>query len=511
MNRNTVLAIGLSAIVILAFQVFFAPKPAPQAQATQTETTQTNETATAAQASAEDIQPAVIEEAQAQEPLVLKTFDVTTDYVNYTFNENTGNIRDAVINRYHGRELNGIGFSSENSDVIIADVPFITAYSSDVKKTNGTTTVTFTGVQGDIVLTKTYTIADDSYLIKSKVVMSNTGDKTVSIPLSTGVGADATNGFESDRYSFQGPLMFDGKRLKKEKADKVKEDVVVNKPMWVGYMSKYYMIGIAQDYDKGVISAVGNSATVTGKKEVKLNPGARETIEFTVFAGPKEYDLLKSYDLKFEKSIDFGIFSFLAIPMLKFLKIIYGVVHNYGVAIILLTLVIKLVTFPLTQKSMVSMKKMSSLQPKMQELKEKYKGDKEKLNAANMELYKKEGVNPLGGCLPMVLQIPIFFALYKSLLLSIELQGAPFFLWITDLSLKDPYYISPVLMGVTMFLQQRMTPSTATDELQKKIFTFMPLIFTFLFLTFPAGLVVYWLTNNVLSIAQQYFINKKLA
>jgi YidC/Oxa1 family membrane protein insertase len=147
----------------------------------------------------------------------------------------------------------------------------------------------------------------------------------------------------------------------------------------------------------------------------------------------------------------------------------------------------------------------------MAEIKEKYKGDKEKTNQATMELYKKEGVNPLGGCLPMILQIPIFFALYKSLLLAIELQGAPFVLWITDLSLKDPYYITPVIMGGTMFLQQKMTPNTATDELQKKIFMFMPLIFTFVFLNFPSGLVVYWLTNNILTIAQQYVINKKLA
>ncbi len=195
--------------------------------------------------------------------------------------------------------------------------------------------------------------------------------------------------------------------------------------------------------------------------------------------------------------------------MLQFLNIINGVVHNFGLAIILLTLAIKIVTFPLTQKSMVSMKKMSTLQPKMQALREKYKGDKELLNKANMELYKQEGVNPLGGCLPMLLQIPIFFALYKTLLLAIELQGAPFMLWIADLSLKDPYYITPVLMGATMFLQQKMTPSTVTDPLQKKIFTYMPLVFTFLFLTFPAGLVIYWLTNNVLTIAQQYVINKK--
>jgi YidC/Oxa1 family membrane protein insertase len=420
-------------------------------------------------------------------------------------------MREAVINRYHGRDLENVGFKSGSTDVFVADVPFISVYRSDVKKSNGVTTVTFTGEQGDIVVNKVYEIKDDSYLIKGKLIITNTGDKTVSIPLSSGIGANAVDGFESDRYSFQGPLLFDGKRLKKEKAEKVDKDLVFEKPVWVGYMSKYFMIGVEQDYDKAVMAPKNGSASIMGAKEYKVNPGARETVEFSLFAGPKEYDLLKSYGLKLEKAIDFGIFAFIAIPMLKFLKIIYGVVQNYGVAIILLTIVIKLITFPLTQKSMVSMKKMSSLGPKMAEIKEKYKGDKEKTNQATMELYKKEGVNPLGGCLPMILQIPIFFALYKSLLLAIELQGAPFVLWITDLSLKDPYYITPVIMGGTMFLQQKMTPNTATDELQKKIFMFMPLIFTFVFLNFPSGLVVYWLTNNILTIAQQYVINKKLA
>lgn len=510
MNRNTVLAIGLSAVVILVFQFFFAPKPAPQTQTPQTTTEQTVQDSKPAQ-TAEEVEAVKIEEAAPAETVVLETFDVDTKYVKYTFNDNTGNMREAVVNRYHGRDLTDVGFKSNNEDVFVADVPFISAYRSDVKKSNGKTTITFTGEQGDIVVTKVYEIMDDSYLIKGKIIINNTGDKTVSVPVASGIGANAVDGFEGDRYSFQGPLMFDGKRLKKEKAEKVDEDVVVNNPVWVGYMSKYFMIGVAQDYDKGVISPKNGSASITGAKEYKVNPGSKEVVEFSLFAGPKEYELLKSYNVKFEKSIDFGIFSFIAIPMLKFLKIIYGVVQNYGLAIILLTVVIKLITFPLTQKSMVSMKKMSSLSPKMQAIKEKYKGDKEKTNQATMELYKKEGVNPLGGCLPMVLQIPIFFALYKTLLLAIELQGAPFALWITDLSLKDPYYITPVIMGGTMFLQQKMTPNTATDELQKKIFMFMPLIFTFVFLNFPAGLVVYWLTNNILTIAQQYVINKKLA
>ncbi|PLX70899.1 MAG: preprotein translocase YidC [Denitrovibrio sp.] len=509
MNRNTVLAIGLSAIVILVFQFFFAPQAPVQTESRQlTEQIQTTDQP-AETSPAEPVE--VLEQTTDVAPIEMKTFDVKTDYVDYSFNEVTGNIKSAIVNYYHGRKLEGVGFSSGASDVVFTNVPFITAYKSEVKKNNGTTTVTFTGSQGEVVVTKKYIINENDYLIKGAVTFTNTGERTLSVPFRSGIGQNAVDGFEGDRYTFQGPLMFDGKRLKKEKAEKVDKNIVVENPEWVGYMSKYFLVAVAQDYESGVFSPKGNSAETAGLTELKLNPGDRQEIKFSVFAGPKEYDLLKSYDIKFEKSINFGIFSFIAIPMLKFLKMIYGVVGNYGFAIILLTFVIKLITFPLTQKSMVSMKKMSSLGPKMAEIKEKYKGDKEKMNAANMELYKKEGVNPLGGCLPMLLQIPVFFALYKTLLLSIELQGAPFIFWITDLSLKDPYYITPVVMGATMFLQQKMTPSTATDELQKKIFTFMPLIFTFLFLTFPSGLVVYWLTNNVLTIAQQYVINKKLA
>jgi len=507
MNKNTILAIGLSAIVILGFQVFFAPKPAVQNQTAPAEKTEIVKEADQAETA-----PAVkIEPARDKAPAVLETFDVETSQVRYTFNSNTGNLKEVLIKKYNGHNLEDVSFTSKVDDVLFTDLPFISVYQSDVKKNNGTTLVVFTGAQEDVVVTKSYEINEGNYLINGKLTVTNTGDKTVSVPFSSGIGTDATQNFEDDRYTFQGPLMFNGKKLKKKSPEKVDEKITESNPLWVGFMSKYFMIAVAQDFDTASIAPKAESAYIAGSKELKINPSDRQELKFSAFAGPKEYDMLKSYKLKLEKSIDFGIFSFIAIPMLKFLKIIYGVVQNYGVAIILLTFVIKLITFPLTQKSMVSMKKMSALQPKMQEIKDKYKGDKELTNKATMEMYKKEGVNPLGGCLPMLLQIPIFFALYKTLLLAIELQGAPFFLWITDLSLKDPYYITPVLMGATMFLQQKMTPSTATDELQKKIFTYMPVVFTFLFLTFPAGLVIYWLTNNVLTIAQQYVINKKLA
>jgi YidC/Oxa1 family membrane protein insertase len=207
-------------------------------------------------------------------------------------------------------------------------------------------------------------------------------------------------------------------------------------------------------------------------------------------------------------AVDFGFFGFLARPLLHVLKFFYGFLHNYGLAIILLTVIIKLIFWPLTQKSYTSMKGMQKLQPQMQKLREKYKNDKQRLNVELMNLYKEHRVNPLGGCLPMLVQIPVFFALYKTLLISIELRHAPFFLWIADLSAKDPYYVTPLLMGASMFVQQKLTPSTM-DPMQAKLFLAMPIVFTVLFLNFPAGLVLYWLVNNLLTIGQQYLIYRQ--
>jgi YidC/Oxa1 family membrane protein insertase len=207
------------------------------------------------------------------------------------------------------------------------------------------------------------------------------------------------------------------------------------------------------------------------------------------------------------QSLDLGWFTVLAKPMLHALKFFYGYIPNFGIGIIIITVILKILFFPLTHKSYKSMKDMSKLQPKMVALKEKFRNDKDGLNKAVMELYREHKVNPLGGCLPMIVQIPVFFALYKALMFSIELRHAPFMLWITDLSDKDPYYITPLLMGVTMFIQQKMSPSNM-DEMQQKIMLALPVVFTFMFLTFPSGLVLYWLVNNILTIGQQLYINK---
>ncbi|MCP4400334.1 MAG: membrane protein insertase YidC [bacterium] len=228
-----------------------------------------------------------------------------------------------------------------------------------------------------------------------------------------------------------------------------------------------------------------------------------------VYAGPKERSELERTHQGFEKLIDYGFFGFIAEPLALFMDYLYLYVNNYGVVIICLTIMIKILFFPLTYKSFSSMKRMQDIQPEMKKLQGKFKDDKQRLNQEMMGLYKEKGVNPMGGCLPMVLQIPVFFALYQTLSQSIELRGATF-LWVSDLSATETLFFKPLvlMMGASMFLQQSMTP-TATDNKQAQIFKFMPILFTAMFWSFPAGLVLYWFMNNILTIGQQYMINRK--
>jgi YidC/Oxa1 family membrane protein insertase len=281
---------------------------------------------------------------------------------------------------------------------------------------------------------------------------------------------------------------------------------------WAAINDKYFLSALLSVNNS--IASVELKKGATGYLESDITtpafsvaPGQAVTVAHKLFVGPKEIDILKAQGSSLEQSLDLGWFSALAKPMLYSLKFFYRYVGNYGIAIIIITVILKIFFFPLTHKSYKSMKEMGKLQPKMAALKEKYKNDKDAMNRAVMELYRDHKVNPLGGCLPMLVQIPVFFALYKALMFSIELRHAPFMFWITDLSDKDPYYVTPVIMGVTMFVQQKMTPSNM-DEMQQKIMLGLPVIFTFMFLSFPSGLVLYWLINNILTIGQQAYINK---
>ncbi|MFZ3065754.1 MAG: membrane protein insertase YidC [Nitrospirota bacterium] len=280
---------------------------------------------------------------------------------------------------------------------------------------------------------------------------------------------------------------------------------------WAATEDKYFIASIIpkNKIDEVVVRKEEKERFNTLIKFAKADK-LKETI--VLYAGPKEYSRLESFRIGLEETIPLGWFWFIGLPLFHLMKWLYKILGNYGIAIILITALIKVIFSPLTHKSYKSMKEMQKLQPKITALQKKFKDDKQKLNIEMMNLYKTHKVNPVSGCLPMVIQIPVFIALYNVLSYAIELRHAPFFWWIQDLAAMDPYYILPVVMGISMLIQQWMTPTAPTaDPIQSKMMLLMPVIFTFMFLSFPSGLVLYWLVNNVLSIAQQTVTNKYLS
>ena len=364
-----------------------------------------------------------------------------------------------------------------------------------------------------IRIVKTFRFSGNGYDIPLRITVDNTRDNRQTGQIQLGLVTPWENIEKSSRLSYFGPATLSQDKVHTEKSKNLgKQGVVYDVDVkWTAIEDEYFMTAIVPLNMTGEKISIQKNGTLLENKiesPQKTIDGLQGiSFEYLVYMGPRDLDILKGVDHDLSKIIDFGFFDFIARPLLHVLKFFYSYVGNYGVAIILLTVIIKLLFWPLTQKSYASMKAMQTLQPEMQKIREKYKNDKERLNREIMELYKTKRVNPLGGCLPMLIQIPVFFALYKVLLGNIALRHAPFAFWLTDLSAKDPYYITPVIMGVTMFLQQKMSPSTM-DPTQAKMFMLMPVVFTFLFLNFPSGLVIYWLVNNVLTIFQQYLINK---
>jgi YidC/Oxa1 family membrane protein insertase len=354
----------------------------------------------------------------------------------------------------------------------------------------------FTYSGNGMFIRKKFVFYNDDFRADISIETANTPPYL--LPLGTDFGV-----FDKQQREHKGPvILVDTNR--KEFTEKLKEPETFTGPIrWIAQEDKYFAAALMP-----VNQTEGASVWKEGDSpEVAFNVKQQKQ-DFIFYAGPKEYDRLKQLNRGLEHIIDFGWFTFIAMPLFWVLKFVYKYVGNYGLAIILVTLAVRIPFIPILNKSQQSMKKLQKVQPLMNEIKEKYKKDPQKMQKEMMELYKKHKVNPVGGCLPMLLQIPVFIALYNVLGRAIELRGAPFALWITDLAAKDPYYILPVTMGITMVIQQKMTPSTV-DPTQAKIMMFMPIIFTFMFLSFPSGLVLYWLVNNVLGIIQQYFVNKK--
>jgi len=273
------------------------------------------------------------------------------------------------------------------------------------------------------------------------------------------------------------------------------------------------LISAFDQYSASIMYGFSKDTNIIVERDRDDNPvvyfEAIQNMNFNGYIGQKRYNTLHNIDPVLTNAIEYGWFTFASKPLFQLLLWLHGIVGNWGWAIIVLTILIRTVLYPLTYKGMVSMQKLKEIAPQVKAVQAKYKGDPQRVNAAVMDLYKKHGANPLGGCLPMLLQIPVFFAIYRVLLNAVELQGAPWMFWIQDLSRMDSTFVLPILMGASMYYQQKLTPNNFTDPMQEKIFKYLPIVFTFFFLTFPSGLVLYWFVNNMFSIGQQFIVNRQ--
>ena len=319
--------------------------------------------------------------------------------------------------------------------------------------------------------------------------------------------------FDVDSYSFVGPIIYDGNKSEKLDRDDLLENdySFASADGWVGSIQHHFVSAIVPEggeQQKYNITASGNRATssVIGAARA-VAPGASTVFTTTAFVGPKLQAQLEEVHDRLKLTVDYGWLTIVSNPMFFVLSFIHDYVGNWGVAIILVTFLIKLAFYKLTESSGRSMARMRQIQPRMKALQDRYKDDRQALSQAMMDLYKREKVNPAAGCLPILIQMPFFLAFYWVLLESVEMRQAPFALWLTDLSTRDPYFILPIIMGAAMLLQQKLNPAPA-DPVQAKVMQMMPIIFTVFFAFFPSGLVLYWVTNTVLTIVQQWKINK---
>ncbi|GJL62813.1 MAG: membrane protein insertase YidC [Nitrospirales bacterium] len=382
----------------------------------------------------------------------------------------------------------------------------------------GHMTMTLQSKEHDLRIQKEFTFHYDSYVV-DVVIKSEGIEEDLNVLLGTNFGiVEWGQGF----IGSLGPAWMIGEKLEKELPELNESDAAGTKPhvertgdiRWAALQDKYFMSVVIPENAEGLFAVEELENVMTAGVRFPGSSG-QQSHAFRLFAGPKQFDLLKDFHLGLEDTIDFGWFIYdswsvvkaVAKPLFYVLRYFYDYTQNYGIAIILLTVCIKLLFVPLQYKSYKSMQGMQKIQPKVLEIQNKFKDDRERLNKELMKLYKDHKVNPVGGCLPMFLQMPAFISLFNILYMTVDLRQAPFMLWITDLSVPDPYYLLPILMGASMVLQQKIMPTTM-DPTQAKMMLILPVFLTFLFLTFPAGLVLYWVTNNVLTITQQFVTDR---
>jgi YidC/Oxa1 family membrane protein insertase len=459
-----------------------------------------------------------------------QTVTVETDLVRVALSNRGGVIRSWELKRYHtappeekpvqlvyqtGKFRGPLSITTANADIektireglYTIEKDFT---SLDASHPVGHLTMRFHDPDTHLGVEKLLTFHYDSYVVDVSVATEG-----ITEPYTIGLGTNF--GIVEWGDGFIGLIgsasLVDGKVEKETPDTELERKGAVQ---WVALQDKYFIsVLMPKQATAALVKKEGDKVVSAGVRIAA--PGAVSPVSLQLYAGPKEYDTLRSLNVGLEDTIDFGWFIFgswtvvkaVAKPIFYVLRFIHDYTYNYGVTIILLTMAIKLLFVPLQYKSYKSMKMMQLIQPKVAAVQEKFKDDRDRLNKELIKLYRDQKVNPVGGCLPMVLQMPVFVALFNILYMTIDLRQAPFMLWITDLSVQDPYYVLPVIMGATMVIQQKITPTTM-DPTQAKIMLVLPVFMTFLFVNFPAGLVLYWLTNNILTISQQVFTDRFL-
>ena len=542
-NKNLVLAMVLMLAVWLGFSFFFPPAPKIQQQTVESSAAKptvesevqeqpVHTSEVIAVKTDETVNSVSIPATQTQAPA--REIVVETDKYQAVFTTQGARLTSFKLKDYKATadkeaplvqmlESGPLRYSTLRTTgtegfLLAEDASFESASSDVVEVEKGDqVTIRFQHVAGNgMQYVKSFLVRGDEYMIDAGIELHNATTTPLRGTVSLALVQRWDDSLKDDSYSFSGPETLVKDNLEQVDVDDLEKASVAysQDAVWTSFQTKYFLSVVVpgeKTTERILVSRKGDAIeNLLESPYLTLQVGESRQLDYLVYIGPKEPELLKAAGHQLDKVVSFGFFNLLAQPLFVVLTFFYGFFKNYGVAIILLTVLIKIIFWPLTHKSYSSMKSMQKLQPEMQKLRDKFKNDKERLNKEMMSLYKTHSVNPLGGCLPMLVQIPVFFALYQVLLDSIALRHAPFAFWLTDLSAKDPYYITPILMGASMFVQQKMTPTTA-DPMQAKIFMMMPIVFTFMFLNFPSGLVIYWLVNNLLTILQQYFIHRKAA
>ncbi len=550
-TRNVFVAIVLSMIILFGYQYLFVSPPSQTPVATTAvvptggtavETSSPPPPATPVKLAAANNQPVPPPSRPAREikvdtkhyvAEVSEAGGLITSFrlKDYRESHEAGSADKELVQAGPGRDL-PLFFSWGTDPARVGVLPLYEA-GEPSRDSSGSVTLKMTGqLPAGLVVTRKLTFNAEHYLLDLSIEVANTSDSSLQgSPYLSLVNRPFSPATKNTRFLFNGPAILQDDKLNEVKVKDLEKEgpkTFKGNITWTAVEDTYFMMAVAPTANEsGSPVSVrlaseedgGISNVLTGPAEI-IAPGSTRHYNYTVYFGPKKMAELNAADHEFNRAINFGWFGFVAKPVLMLLNLLYGLVGNYGVAIILVTFLIKLFFWPISHKGMKSMKGMQKIQPKLALIREKYKDDKERLAQEQMRLYQTYKINPLGGCLPMVLQIPVFFALYRVLMQAIELRHAPFMLWITDLSAPErlnvgfqiPYLgglpLLTILMGGTMFLQQKMTPTTAANPEMAKMMMFMPVIFTFLFINFASGLVLYFFVNNLLQMAQQYFINR---